>query len=116
MSIPFLDLGAAYRELKTEIDHAVARVVASGWYVLGEEVEAFESEFAAYTESAHCVGVASGLDALYLALRAIASSKATRSSSHRTLSLRPGLPSAAAVRCPLQLSRRRGRVTSTLHV
>jgi dTDP-4-amino-4,6-dideoxygalactose transaminase len=69
--IPFLDLGAAYRELKPEIDAAVARVLASGWYVLGDEVEAFESEFAAYVEAAHCIGVGNGLDALELALRAM---------------------------------------------
>lgn len=68
--IPFLDLGAAYRELAGDIDAAVARVLASGWYVGGQEVEAFEAEFAAYTESAHCVGTGNGLDALVLALRA----------------------------------------------
>lgn len=69
--IPFLDLGAAYRELKPEIDAAVARVLDSGWYILGPEVEAFEAEWAAYCEAAHGVGVANGLDALTLALRAL---------------------------------------------
>jgi dTDP-4-amino-4,6-dideoxygalactose transaminase len=69
--VPYLDLGAAYRELRPEIDAAVSRVLASGWYVLGPEVEAFEAEFAAYTGSKHSVGVASGLDALELALRAL---------------------------------------------
>ena len=44
MKIPFLDLGAAYRELKQEIDTAIARVLESGWYILGPEVEAFEAE------------------------------------------------------------------------
>lgn len=68
--IPFLDLGAAYRELSTEIDAAVARVLSSGWYIGGTEVEAFESEFAYYTESSYCVGVGNGLDALVLALKA----------------------------------------------
>ncbi|AUB84935.1 DegT/DnrJ/EryC1/StrS family aminotransferase [Candidatus Thiodictyon syntrophicum] len=71
MTVPFLDLGAAYRELRPEIDAAVARVLASGWYILGEEVEAFEEEFAAYCEARHCIGVANGLDALHLALRAL---------------------------------------------
>ena len=69
--IPFLDLGAAYRELKTEIDAAVHRVLDSGWYILGPEVEAFEAEWAAFCEADHAVGVANGLDALILALRAL---------------------------------------------
>ena len=68
--IPFLDLGAAYRELSSEIDAAVARVLASGWYIGGAEVTAFEQEFATYCEAKHCVGVGNGLDALILALRA----------------------------------------------
>src|SRR4029079_13555426 len=57
----------AHRE---EIDAAIARVLASGRYILGEEVEAFEREFAAYLGGGECVGVASGTDALHLALRA----------------------------------------------
>lgn len=69
--IPFLDLGAAYRELKTEIDSAVMRVLNSGWYVLGPEVEAFEEEWATYCGANHAVGLANGLDALILALRAL---------------------------------------------
>lgn len=69
--IPFLDLGAAYRELKPEIDAAVARVLESGWYILGPEVDAFEEEWADYCEAKHAVGLANGLDALILALRAL---------------------------------------------
>ena len=69
--IPFLDLGAAYRELAPEIDAAVARVLASGWYIGGPEVEAFEAAWAAHCEAAHCVGTANGLDALTLSLRAL---------------------------------------------
>ena len=69
--IPFLDLGAAYRELKPEIDAAVSRVLESGWYILGPEVEAFEAEWAAYCDAKHAVGLANGLDALTLALRAL---------------------------------------------
>lgn len=69
--IPFLDLGAAYREIAPQIDSAVARVLASGWYVLGPEVEAFEAEWAEYCGAAHAVGLANGLDALILALRAV---------------------------------------------
>lgn len=71
MRIPFLDLQAPYVELKDEIDAAIARVLHSGWYILGPEVEAFESEWAAYCGADHAVGVADGLDALQLALRAM---------------------------------------------
>lgn len=71
MNIPFLDLQAAYLELKPEIDAACQRVLESGWYVSGEEVEAFESSYAHYSEAQHCVGVANGLDGLFLALKAM---------------------------------------------
>ncbi|WP_116083534.1 DegT/DnrJ/EryC1/StrS aminotransferase family protein [Tropicimonas sp. IMCC34011] len=71
MKIPFLDLGAAYRELKPEIDAAVLRALESGWYILGPEVEAFEAEWAEFCEAEHSVGLANGLDALTLALRAL---------------------------------------------
>lgn len=69
--IPFLELKPGYLELQTEIDQAVARVLASGWYILGPEVETFERDFAAYVGAAHCVGLGNGLDALVLALRAL---------------------------------------------
>ena len=69
--IEFLDVGAAYRELSSEIDNAIQRVLRSGWYILGPEVEAFESEWATYCGAEHAVGVANGLDALTLALRAL---------------------------------------------
>lgn len=69
--IPFLDIKSTYLELKDEIDEAIARVLDSGWYILGPEVEAFEAEFAAYCQVKHAVGVASGLDALHLALLAM---------------------------------------------
>ena len=71
MKIPFLDLRAAYLELKPEIDAAVARVLDSGWYIGGEEVESFEAEWAAYCEANHAVGVGNGLGALHLALKAL---------------------------------------------
>lgn len=71
MKVPFLDLGATYRELKDDIDAAVQRVLDSGWYILGPEVEAFEAEWAAYCDADHAVGLANGLDALILALRAL---------------------------------------------
>lgn len=71
MTIPFLELRPAYLEMKAEIDAAVARVLDSGWYILGSEVDAFESEWAAYCGANHAVGLANGLDALILALRAL---------------------------------------------
>ena len=66
-----IDLSRIYEELKEEIDAATRRVLASGWYILGPEVEAFEREFAAYTGVAHAIGVANGLDALRLSLLAM---------------------------------------------
>ena len=69
--IPFLDLKAGYTELQPELDAAIKRVLDSGWYILGEEVELFENEYAAFCEAKHCVGVANGLDALHLALLAL---------------------------------------------
>lgn len=61
---------AGYAAHQAEIDAAVARVLLSGWYILGKEVASFESEFAAYLGTAHAVGVANGTDGLRLALRA----------------------------------------------
>lgn len=70
-SIPFLDLHAAYDELRGEIDSAVQRVLDSGSYILGEEVNAFECAWAEVCGAKHAIGVANGLDALTLALRAL---------------------------------------------
>jgi dTDP-3-amino-3,4,6-trideoxy-alpha-D-glucose transaminase len=69
MNVLFLDLRAAYLELKPEFDAAYCRVMDSGWYLLGKELEAFEAEFAAYLGVKYCVGVGNGLDALHLILR-----------------------------------------------
>jgi dTDP-4-amino-4,6-dideoxygalactose transaminase len=69
--VPFLDVGATYRELRTEIDEALHRTLKSGWYLLGAETRRFEEAYAAYSEAASAVGVANGLDALCLALRAL---------------------------------------------
>ena len=66
--IPFLDVGAAYAELREEIDAATRGVMTSGQFILGPEVSAFEEEFAAYCETRHAIGVGSGLDALRLIL------------------------------------------------
>jgi dTDP-4-amino-4,6-dideoxygalactose transaminase len=70
MKVPFLELAPTYLELKAELDLVIAKVLAKGWYILGEEVAAFETEFARYIGAKHCVGVASGLDALTLGLLA----------------------------------------------
>jgi dTDP-4-amino-4,6-dideoxygalactose transaminase len=69
--VPFLDLLPSYEELAAELDAAARRVLGSGWYVLGPEVEAFERAFADHAGTRHCVGVGSGLDALHLALLAL---------------------------------------------
>ncbi|HVJ55079.1 MAG TPA: DegT/DnrJ/EryC1/StrS family aminotransferase [Aliidongia sp.] len=71
MSIPQMDLAAVYRAQKAELDAAVARVLESGWYILGAEVAAFEREFAEMLGLGRAVGVASGTDALILGLRAV---------------------------------------------
>lgn len=69
MKVPFLDLNIVYAELKNELDEAYSRVMNSGWYILGGELERFEREFAEYCGAKHCIGVANGLDALYLILK-----------------------------------------------
>ena len=68
--IPFLDLVQTYKELKLELDDSVQRVFNSGWYIQGEELDAFESDYAQYCGTRFCVGVGNGLDALHLILRA----------------------------------------------
>jgi len=68
--VPFVDLGATRREIEQELTAALVRVTNSDWYLLGPELEAFEHEFAAYCGTRHCIGVASGLAAIELSLRA----------------------------------------------
>lgn len=68
--ISFLDLKAINAQYRDELVAAAARVINSGWYIQGTEVKAFEEEFADYCGSKHCIGVANGLDALTLTLRA----------------------------------------------
>lgn len=68
--IPFLDMKSPYAELQSELDAAWQRVMRSGWYILGGEVEAFEQEFSRYVGAKHCVGMGNGLEALHLILRA----------------------------------------------
>lgn len=68
--IPFLDLKAINAQYRDELVQAATQVIDSGWYIQGEQVNAFENEFAEYCGTKHCVGVANGLDALILILRA----------------------------------------------
>ncbi|MEA2444592.1 MAG: hypothetical protein QOJ12_1884, partial [Thermoleophilales bacterium] len=71
MTVPFLDLAHTHDSLRDELDQAVTRVIASGRYILGPEVEAFEHEFARFCGARHCVGVGNGMEAIELVLRAI---------------------------------------------
>jgi dTDP-4-amino-4,6-dideoxygalactose transaminase len=69
-AIPFLDFEAMHRDIRPLLDAAYARVVDSNRLILGGELEAFEREFAEHTGTHHCIGVANGLDALFLVLKA----------------------------------------------
>jgi dTDP-4-amino-4,6-dideoxygalactose transaminase len=69
--VPQSDPGAGYRAQKSDIDAAVTKVLAGGWYILGREVAEFEVEFASFVGVGHGVGVANGTDALVLAMRAL---------------------------------------------
>ena len=69
MNVPILKLKPTYLELKDELDQAYHRVMNSGWYLQGEETEAFETEFADYVGTRFCVAVGSGLDAIRIALQ-----------------------------------------------
>ncbi|HEX2698284.1 MAG TPA: DegT/DnrJ/EryC1/StrS family aminotransferase [Anaerolineales bacterium] len=71
MNIPLLDLKAEYLEIKPDIDTAISRVLNSARFILGEEVDSFEAEFAAFCKAKYAIGVGSGTDALLLALLAL---------------------------------------------
>jgi len=68
MNVPFGDLKRRYQAIKSEVDAATARVLESGWYILGEELARFESQFADYLRVPYAIGVGSGTEALHLAL------------------------------------------------
>ena len=70
MKVPFLSLKPIHDEAGAALDEACRRVMRSGWYILGPEVESFEERFASYCGTKHCVGVGNGLDAMMLVLRA----------------------------------------------
>ena len=69
-SVPFLDLALLHQTIREPLDEAYHRVVDSGCFIMGPELDAFEYEFAQYCEVKHCIGVGNGLEALHLLLRA----------------------------------------------
>ena len=69
IQVPFLDFVAPYEELQSALHAAFERCMRSAWYILGREVESFENEYADFCGAKYCVGVANGLDALFLALK-----------------------------------------------
>ena len=70
MTIPFLSLKATNQVYEEQIVKAVTEVITSGWYILGERLKQFEEDFANYCGTKHCIGVANGLDALTILLKA----------------------------------------------
>ena len=70
MEIPFADLRPMHDEIRADLDSAYKKVMDNSWFIQGKELEAFEKEFAEYVGVKHCIGVATGLDALYLVLKA----------------------------------------------
>lgn len=70
MKIDFLNIAHLHEPIRIELDIAYKRVMDSGWFIMGPELEGFEAEFAAYSNVKHCIGVGNGLDALHLLLRA----------------------------------------------
>jgi dTDP-4-amino-4,6-dideoxygalactose transaminase len=71
MKVDFLDLKGQYLELKDELDLAYKRVMKNSWFIMGNELDSFEDEFASYCQAKHCVGVGNGLEALHLILLAL---------------------------------------------
>ncbi|MCP4473930.1 MAG: hypothetical protein GY821_05065 [Gammaproteobacteria bacterium] len=69
-AIPFLDLDRLHKSIRESLDAAYHRVIGSGCFIMGSELDAFESEFAQFCQIKHCIGVGSGLGALHLLLRA----------------------------------------------
>ncbi|MEO7887971.1 MAG: DegT/DnrJ/EryC1/StrS family aminotransferase, partial [Polaromonas sp.] len=69
--IEYESLARSNEQFMADLEAAATRVIRSGWYVLGQEVSAFETEFAQYVGTKHCIGVANGLDALILSMEAL---------------------------------------------
>jgi len=97
-SIPLVGLSAQYQQIKADVDLAIASVINSSQFVGGEEVHAFEEEFAVYCEVKGCVGVANGTDAIYLALRALGIGKGDEviTVSHTFIATAEGITLAGA--------------------
>jgi dTDP-4-amino-4,6-dideoxygalactose transaminase len=72
MRVPFLSFSPQHQPIREEVIAAMTKVYDSQWYVLGQAVTDFEAQYAAFNQTAHCIGVANGLDALHLALKALA--------------------------------------------
>lgn len=70
MNVPFVSFEPMHKEIRKELDSAYSRVMDNSWFIQGPECEAFEKEFADYIGSRYCIGVATGLDAIMLILRA----------------------------------------------
>lgn len=71
MKVPFLDLKAQYNSIKSEIDNAITNIIENTAFIGGEELEKFDSNFAKYIGTKHCIGVGSGTDAITIALKAL---------------------------------------------
>ena len=71
MTVPFVDLHAQYLSIKTEIDAAIAEVIAESAFIRGRHVDAFEQNWAKTLGVKHCISCANGTDALYIAMRAL---------------------------------------------
>ena len=120
MSVPFLDLARQVAAIRAELDARVARVLDGGRFVLGAEVEAFERAFAAYCGARHAVGVASGTDAITIALQAVgvgpgdevvtaANTCVPTVAGSRRRARRRCSPTSTRRRCTLDPARRRAR-------
>ena len=68
MKVPFLDIKSINKQFEDSLHSAFQRVIDSGWYIQGKELEVFESEFAEYCTVKHCIGVGNGMDAIHLLL------------------------------------------------
>lgn len=75
MKIPFLNLSNGHQLIKAELEDTFSKVLTESWFVLGKELEAFEKEYANFSNVQYCAGVSNGLDALHLSLRALGISK-----------------------------------------
>jgi dTDP-4-amino-4,6-dideoxygalactose transaminase len=112
--IRFLDLQACHAPIEAELVEAATRVVRSGWYVLGPEVEAFEEEWAAYVGARFCVSVGNGLDALTLTLRAldIGAGDEVVVPSHTFVATWLAVAAAGATPVPAEVDEGTGNLTS----